>query len=293
MTFVNKATRFVAATVLLTAACSANAIVAPAYVVGGATKSVISDSFDWAWNGAYMTDFRNALENSSNFGPTGVVNRSINTVDLSTVDSTSLAGVNMFVGTWVSDSQAATISPSVKNFFLNGGDLFLLQDDSFHDALGTDLGISTTLSDGSVSNGGVPLFDGPFGVAHDVKQLYAVGKLDGSEISAHNGHVGGTNASGQITSAFWKAGEYAPGAGALFIIADIDMIASTPGLCSDPLGCGATFAPLNDNGIYALNTFSYLQNNGGNPPVVPEPETYAMMLAGLLLVSYAAKRKQT
>ncbi len=248
------------------------------YRVGGATGPIASDSGNWAWDGSYMASFRAALENPLNFGPTGTVSRSIVTTNLATVDAGSLAGVDMFIGTWVSDAQAAPMTASVSNFFYNGGDLFLLQDDSGHDEIGSSLGMSTTGSDGSVSNGGSPLFDGPFGIATDVKQFYAVGQLDGAAITAHNGHIGGTNASGQITSAYWSAGEYALGAGALFIIADVDMISTTTG-CGDPLGCGASYSPLNDNGIYALNTFSFLQSNGGTPPV-PEPETYAMLLVG-------------
>ncbi len=213
-----------------------------------------------------------------NFGPSGTVNRTIQTVDLTTVNGASLAALNMFVGTWISDTQAAPIDAAVMSFFLGGGDLFLLQDDSGHDGLGASLGISTTASTGTVSNGGAPLFNGPFGTAHDVEQFYLTGQLDGSAISAHGGHVGGSNVEGQITSAFWKAGEYAPGAGALFIVADIDMIATTTA-CGLPL-CGASYSPLNDNGVYALNTFSFLETSGGTPPV-PEPGTFGLMLAGL------------
>ena len=86
-----------------------------------------------------------------------------------------------------------------------------------------------------------------------------------------------------------EAGEYAPGAGSLFIIADIDMIASTTA-CGAPV-CGGSYDPLNNNGIYALNTFSFLQSQGGTPPI-PEPETYALMLAGLGLMGWMVRRRQ-
>ena len=203
--------------------------------------------------------------------------------------SAGVSGLNMFVGTWNSDAQAAPIDAAVKSFFLGGGDLFLLQDDSGHDGLGASLGISTTASTGTVSNGGAPLFNGPFGTAHDVKQFYLTGQLDSSAISAHGGHVGGTNVEGQITSAFWKAGEYAPGAGSLFIVADIDMIATTTA-CGLPL-CGASYSPLNDNGVYALNTFSFLETTGGTPPL-PEPGTFGLMLAGLGALGVINRRRR-
>lgn len=259
-----------------------SAATAAPYVVGGASESLIgTGSGEWSWDGDYLTGFRAALENPSNFGPAGTVNRAIQTVTLGSVDAGSLAGVDMFVGTWISDADAITMNTAVSDFFFSGGDLFLLQDDSGHDGLGANLGLSTTASTGSVSNGGAPLFSGPFGSAVDVQQFYLVGQLDPLAIAAKNGHVGGTNVDGQVTSAYWKAGEYAPGAGALFIIADIDMIATTTA-CGLAV-CGASFAPLNDNGIYALNTFSFLQSQGGSPPV-PEPEAYALMLAGLAVV---------
>ena len=259
------------------------------YTVAGATQSLISQSSEWAWDGAYLTGFRAALENPANFGPAGTVNRTIQTVDLNAVNAGTLAGANMFVGTWIADPQAAPISAAVVSFFLGGGDLFLLQDGADHDGLGESLGLVTSASTGSDSNGGAPLFNGPFGVAQDVKQLYQVGQLDAAAIAFHNGHVGGINADGQITSAYWKAGEYAAGAGAMFIIADIDMIATTTG-CGTPV-CGASYAPLNDNGIYALNTFAFLQGTGGTPPI-PEPQTYALMLGGLGVVGLIARRRK-
>ncbi|MFZ6673177.1 PEP-CTERM sorting domain-containing protein [Undibacterium sp. Xuan67W] len=259
---------------------------ANAYVVGGAASSLIPSSGNWAWNGSYMTGFRGALENAANFGPAGIVNRTITTTDLTAINSSTLAGVDMFVGTWIADSEGSSFSAAIMNYFLGGGDLFLLQDDSNHDILGTTLGMSTTGSTGSVSNGGAPLFNGPFGNATNVQQFYAVGQLDESAILAHNGHVGGRNVENQVTSAFWHAGEYAPGSGSLFIIADIDMIATT-NLCGQPL-CGASYAPLNNNGIYALNTFSFLQQNGGNP--IPEPAS--ILLVGSALAILAARRRK-
>lgn len=262
-------------------ACGAIAQAAT-YRVGGASQSLTPSSSEWAFDGDYIAGFRGALEDPNNFGPSGVVNRSISTHTLNAVNASTLSGLDMFVGTWIADSEAAPFQSAVRDFFLNGGDLFLLQDDSGHDALGDLLGIATSSSSGSVSNGGAPLFDGPFGVATNVTQHYLVGQLNEAAILARNGKVGGRNAQNQVTSAYWAAGEYAAGAGSLFIIADIDMISTTTA-CGLPV-CGADYDNMNSNAIYALNTFSFLQSQGGNPG---DPDNRVPEPAGLLLVSSA------
>jgi hypothetical protein len=273
--------KLLAGAALAALSLSANA----AYIVGGASGAIATGSGSWAWDGAYMADFRAALSNPLNFGPGGVVNRSIITTDLTTVDNASLTGINMFVGSWYTDAEGGLFSPAVMNFFLNGGDLLLLQDDSGHDPIGSGLGLSTTPSTGSDSNGGAPLYNGAFGTASNVHQLYLVGQLNAADIAAHHGHIGGTNGSGEVTSAYWAAGEYAVGAGALFISADVDMIATTDGncgpVCGAHYGTGGLGGGMDDNAIYALNTFSFLQSNGGS---VPEPSGILLAATALGLI---------
>jgi MYXO-CTERM domain-containing protein len=279
----NSLKRCAATIVLATVSLAGHA----AYVVGGAGTALTSGSGPWAWDGAYLAGFRAALESSANFGPSAIVKRSISTTTLNAVNAGTLSGIDMYVAPWTSDADAAPLSAAVLSFFLGGGDLFLLQDDSGHDALGTTLGISTTASTGSVSNGGAPLFDGPFGIASNVVQLYAVGQLNESAVLSKNGHIGGRNVQNQVTSAYWRAGEYAPGAGSLFIIADVDMIASTG-------GASANYATMNANAIYALNTFSFLQSQGGSPDnKVPEPGALLLALSALGAVVMVRRRRQT
>lgn len=279
--------KLLAGAALAALSLSANA----AYIVGGATGTIASGSGQWAWDGSYLAGFRSALSNPLNFGPGGVVNRSIITTDLATVDNATLTGIDMFVGSWNTDAEGGLFSAAVMNFFLNGGDLLLLQDDSGHDPIGSSLGLSTTPSTGTDSNGGAPLYDGAFGTASNVHQLYFVGQLSAAEIAAHNGHVGGTNVNGEITSAYWAAGEYAVGAGALFISADVDMIATTDGncgpLCGAHYGTGGLGGGMDDNAIYALNTFSFLQSNGGS---VPEPSGILLAVTALFLTGLRRRK---
>lgn len=285
---------FIAKSILAAVCCgfvaSASALTPDPYRVGGAASAISPSSGDWSWDGSYITGFRGALRNPVYFGPTGIVQRSIGTVDLDVVTPASLAGVNMFVATWLADADFNTTQVSaVVNFFLGGGDLFLLQDDDAHDVIGQALGLQTFASTGAVSNGGAPLYVGPFGTATDVTQHYNVGRLEESVVLALGGTVAGRNTAGQVTSAYWSAGQFAPGAGALFINADIDMIATTT-LCGQPV-CGANYDPLNSNGIFALNTFAFIQEQGGTPPI-PEPATYALFALGLAAVLAGTRRRR-
>ncbi len=225
----------------------------------------------------FITGYRAAAEDPSNFGPGGVVMpQPIITTNLSSVTAATLAQLDGFVASYWADSDTtAAEATAVIEFFLAGGDLILLQDDSAHDAIGEQLGIPTsTPSDGSVSNGGVPLFEGPFGSASNVAQSDTTGQLSMTDVSSNGGTAGATNGSGQITAAFWNRGDYAPGAGRLLIIADVDMWATT----------NATYAPLNDNGTFALN--------GTRFAVVPEPGALWQLGSGIGLLALLAGRRQ-
>ncbi len=231
---------------------------ANAQVVVAGPDASLDASGSWSWQGgAQIAPFRAALVDPTRFGPGGVVPHSITTADLATVDATSLQGVDVFVSPYWAD---AATPPSAVNavvqHFLSGGSLLLYQDGASHDAIGAALGVPTSPSNGSDSTGGAPLFDGPFGLAGPVQQGGTVGQLLAADVLAANGRPGAVNAAGEITAAVWDAGDYAPGAGRMVIVADVNMIAAAE----------ASYAPLDDNGIFALNGVAFAVCGGSIEP---------------------------
>lgn len=245
-----------------------------------ATSSCSINTNGWCLEGGPMTGFLAAILDPNNFGPTGTVSTSITLSSLNSVNTSTLSGANGFISTWWNDSESAPSVADIITFFQNGGDLILYQDDIAHDGIGEALGLPTLASDGSLSNGASPLFSGPFGPATDVTQIGNTGAFSLSQIATLNGTIGSVNASGQATSVYWNAGQFAPGAGKLIIIGDVDMVSDY----------GATYSPLNNNGRFGLNTIAYLVN--GNAPAVPEPSTWLMMISGFGLAGGTLRRRR-
>ena len=120
--------------------------VSQAYVIAGNDYAVSDLSGSWSWDGFQHQEFRNALGSTANFGPGGVINESVSTVNLGTnINAASLATVDLFVSSWWQESQSSAYHTALLNFFYNGGDLMLLQDDPDRDGLGSALGVATTI----------------------------------------------------------------------------------------------------------------------------------------------------
>ena len=83
--------------------------------------------------------------------------------------------------TWIFDPDAAGYAATLADYFRNGGNLWLLQDDGQHDPLGALLGIPTPTFSGVAvarpTNGVGPIYDGPFAPAADVLQIGTIGSL--------------------------------------------------------------------------------------------------------------------
>ena len=127
-------------------------------------------------------------------------------------------------------SDAASYATQVRDWYLAGGNLWLLQDDPFHDPIGELLGVPTPIARGSSGRptiGVAPAFDGPFGVATDVLQGGSVGGLDPAQVTAHGGTIVGHASDGtnDAVVAVWRDNDYAPGAGRMVISTDVDSLA--------------------------------------------------------------------
>ena len=219
-------------------------------VFGGPSSALDTSSGTWAWTGSFMVALRGALEDTANFGPAAPVTQTIGTVEVGATDAATLSGIDVFVSSWWTDAQSAAHDANVVDWFLNGGDLLLLQDDSAHDGIGQLLGIPSSSSNGSASSGDAPLFEGPFGSGDGSIQTGNVGQLNPADIAATGGTIGGTNAAGQVTAAYWCPGDYAEGAGAMVILADVDMVSTWV----DP----SRYSPPNANGRLGLNSAAFL-----------------------------------
>ncbi len=151
------------------------------------------------------------------------------------------------ISPWWSDADITGYEAFVAayHFLSNGKDLLLFNDDSSHDYIAQYLGIPTLDGGGASWTGtGFPI-QGPFGNPGTVAAAGNIGHLDNLSVQASGGQILATNASGQATVAFWDHNDYAPGAGRMLIVTDVDTVSTAFGL--------ASYSPPNANGRFALN----------------------------------------
>jgi hypothetical protein len=245
------------------------------YVLGTPDSSLNNEA--WSLQSPNMSGFRGAITNPSYFGPTGTVHQSVSVVDLSSITPSTLSGLDGLMVPWWLNSSSAPFQTDILNAFHGGMDLWLLEDDSSHNGIGTALGIVSSNADGTSSNGSAPFFSGPFGTAANTGTYGNFDQFDATTILALGGTIAGQNTSGQVTVAYWAPGTFAPGSGALVIFSDVDMISNWT---QDP------YSPsLTANGILALNTMAYFT-------AVPEPGTYALLGVGGVMAVLAMRRRR-
>lgn len=260
------------------------------FVIGGPAASLAPSSSTYSIDGSVLTAFRSAVTNPANFGPSGTVQKTVSFQFMSTITPSALNQVNAFMAPWWFATDSAPYNQMVMNYFLAGGNLILLNDSTNQNGVSGLLGIPTVgQSDGTVENGAAPLFSGPFGSASNVPQAFQIGYFTAANITSHGGTVCATNGGGQATAACFSAGAYAPGAGELLIINDVDSWTTQ-----------ATFGPQNANGTFALNGVAFIVNSPSSltsPSSVPALSNWVLITTAILLMAAAAiligRRKET
>ncbi len=254
-----------------------------AATIGGNSSGVAPNSGGWSWDGIYYSDVRSALEDPTKYGPAGTTGgETVTTVDLATPDAAGLSTLDIFVSTWWRDDDAAPYVTDVVDWFLSGGNLFVLADDPDRDSIINVLGLATINGTANPTTMGGTIANGSFGAIASVVETGNVGHFDNATILGLGGEIFGTDANGDATIAGFEAGTFSPTSGRLLIMGDTDLI-STYG--------AADYDALNSNAVLGLNSFEYLLNA---PAPVPLPAALPIMMTGLGgLVLMGRRRKKT
>lgn len=243
----------------LIAAGIPQAATADTYRLDGPSAVASPSTLGYAWDGGYMAPFRAALENVSNFSNWrnySSVQTSIVTGEFDFLNGLAITRPDGIISPWWADADCSGYEAYVAtyHFLVNGADLFLFNDDSYHDKIGAYLGIPTQNYASSFTFNGVAFpFDGPFGTTASVNMSGSIGFLDPVDVAVTGGQVLAVNGAGQIVVAYWDRGDYAPGAGRMLIVTDVNTIGDFFGT--------AQYAPLNDNGRFALNLVAGMIGN--------------------------------
>ncbi len=229
------------------------------YTLGGVScaAATANGSF-YCFDGSGFVSYREALAIPANFGPGGTVPVAVTTVAVSAFTAADLAGIDGLLIPWWSTVEAGARANLVRDYFLAGGDLFILADNPGNDPVNAALGVPTLFQNipPGPTTGTAPLYAGPFGAATSVIQSFAAGRLDPAAVILRGGHVVGTNVAGQPMAAVWNENEYAAGAGRLIIATDVDMLVDFVAAVYEPV------ASRNDNGRFGLNATAFLVSGG-------------------------------
>ena len=239
-------------------------------LVGVPSCSITPDGF-----GAYcgidgvFGPLRREAAKAQNFGPGGIVAQRVAFVEFDAFTPQLAATLKVVAIPWIQQlrfdgtpaDNSSGYRAAVIDWFLHGGNLWLLQDDSFHDPIGEALGIPTPFNNvGSrATNGVAPTYDGPFGIATGVVQNGSIGGLEPADVTNNGGTVTGTFDPGTgnpatAVVATWRENQYAQGAGRMVIATDVDMT--------------SLFSLPDANRIWSLNSLAFLVTSDSNAPTL-------------------------
>lgn len=213
-----------------------------------------------------LLEFQVAIEEETYFGPSGtfetpfnvrVANNALEPADFES-GNLQLTGNKEFhcfvsyhlLNLDITDAQ----STAAVNFFLEGGDLLLVNSTSSRDEIAEKLFVPTLVTPAGNSNleGGKFAFEGVFGSANSVDPSGTPGQLSEADVLATNGIPFAYNTEGQLIGAIWAEGTYLnnPSTGAMVILTDRDIAANGK--------AEYTVGNTNANGRFMLNTLAAL-----------------------------------
>lgn len=284
--FFGRRTGTVAGLLVLAVGAGPMARAAGTYTLGGLVGAITGSS-DYGWDGDYETDFRAALQNTANFGPSGTVTTTITTTNVTSTGS--LTGINgLVVPWWYNSSATPTQVNQVVAFFEAGGDLLMGDDDSTNDPVAVALGLPTIDDSGETWTAQNLLATGPFGTGGpgSIAASGDFGYLSSSAVTSTGGIVGAVDGSGNVTAAYWPRHAFCPTCGAMVIICDVDVWTTE-----------ASYGSPNGDSRFSLNSVAFLLNGAGNPissapPTTPVTPSFWLGILGLAaLVFYVSSRK--
>ena len=241
--------------------------------MGVQTNQYGSINFNFVAPGAFDT-VRGDLLNLSNFGPGGIVDRSVNILPtVSSLTPEALANADILVL-----PAMGGLSPeentAVSNYVQNGGGLFLFSNWAPNtigqDIFGTTIG-TTTGNFVVVTDAGSPVINGPFGVvdASVADPLYLMWNQSFGSVGPY-GHEILRNDQGE---AFGVTLEYGSGKAVLF--SDEELFMNPPAVAYI---AAPNLSPRTE--MLFLNSFAYAAGTHQN--TVPEPATLLLFGTGLL-----------
>ena len=248
--------------VLVLAGCgdiSLKSLIAQKVGAGGGSSTIrvgsVADArvgTTWTLDGSSMVDTRAKLLNTANFGPGGIVAKSITITDVSTtIDATVLSNFDVFFIGWIPSSPAPVLSgaelAAMAAWVNSGGVMIVTANDVNHDGLAAYLGYPPTASGVSPTTptaAGLssPLFTSP---------LSPVNSLVMGGVIGYFGNPTGTTILGADPSGRATVLQLSYGAGKMVLLSNIEIVTHLSGGLS--VGSGIS----NDSDRFLVNLFAY------------------------------------
>ncbi|HVN51934.1 MAG TPA: hypothetical protein VMT43_10900 [Acidimicrobiales bacterium] len=239
----------------------------------GATPTVVVSGFsaartddDWGITESCLDTTRGYLADTANFGPSGVVEATmdVTTTGVDTATSADLAGVNVFFTGWVTTTSYTNAEKTaLLNYVKAGGALIGTTDGTDHD-MSSIFGMTLADSPGGEETGTItdatsPLADGPFGTVTTFEQYGDIGHYT----DVGPGHTVGTNPEGPAIVVI-PPGALSATSGPVVMVSDVDVFSD----CAEASPVGSVA-----NETLIKNIFAYVATAKAVPPTTTTAST--------------------